>query len=44
VKKAGRGEIRVIQQPSRDNNFTAIVQILDDASGAREYQVEITWR
>ena len=44
VKRAGRGNVRVLQQPNRDNDYTAIVQILDDGSGAREYQLEISWR
>ena len=44
IKKSGRGNVRVLQQPSRDNDYTAIVQILDDGSGAREYQLEIVWR
>lgn len=44
IKKAGRGNVRVLQQPNRDNDYTAIVQILDDGGGAREYQLEITWR
>ena len=44
TKKKGRGEGRVIEQPSRDNDYTAVVQILDDASGAKEYELEIFWR
>ena len=44
IKKAGRGEVRVIEQPNRDNDYTAVIQILDDASGAKEYQLEIVWR
>jgi len=44
TKKKGRGEVRVIEQPSRDNDYTAVVQILDDASGAKEYELEIFWR
>ena len=44
IRKSGRGSVRVLQQPSRDNDYTAIVQVLDDGSGAREYQLEITWR
>lgn len=42
-KKDGRGTVKVIQQPSSDNNFTAIVQILDKSGGAREYVLEISW-
>lgn len=42
-KKEGRGTAKVIQQPTSDNNFTAIIQILDKNGGAREYEMEITW-
>lgn len=42
-KKEGRGKVRVIQQPNRRNNYTAIVQIYDEGGGAREYQLEIFW-
>lgn len=42
-KKDGRGTAKVIQQPSADNNFTAIIQILDKNGGAREYDLEIYW-
>jgi hypothetical protein len=44
IKKAGRGDVRVIQQPSRSNDFTAIIEIVDDQGGAKEYQLEIFWR
>ncbi len=44
IKKSGRGQVRVIEQPNRDNDYTAIIQILDDDGGAREYQLEIVWR
>lgn len=42
-KKSGRGDVRVIQQPSRENNYVAIIQINDNDSGAKEYQLEINW-
>jgi hypothetical protein len=43
VKIKGRGEVRVLQQPSRDNDFQAVVQIRDSGSGARDYEIEVTW-
>jgi len=43
-RKKGRGKVRVIQQPSTDNDFTAIVEIYDNGGGAREYQLEIFWK
>jgi hypothetical protein len=42
--RKGRGNVRVIQQPSRDNNFTAVIQILDPKGGAGEYDLDIFWR
>lgn len=43
-KKSGRGTVEVIQQPSRSNDFTTIIQIRDRDGGAREYQLEIFWQ
>jgi hypothetical protein len=43
-KKKGRGDVRVLQQPSRENDWTAVVQILDPGSGAKDYELEIFWR
>lgn len=43
-KIEGRGtKITVIQQPSASNNYQAIVEIIDDGGGAREYLIEISW-
>jgi hypothetical protein len=42
-KKKGRGNVSVIQQPDRGNNFTTIIKILDGDGGAKEYDVEIYW-
>ena len=44
IKKKGRGTVRVLQQPRRDNDYTAVVQIVDGDGGAKEYQLEIFWR
>ncbi len=44
IKIKGRGDVRVLQQPTRDNDFTAVVQINDRDRGAKEYQLEIFWR
>jgi hypothetical protein len=41
---AGRGDVRVIQQPSRQNGYTAIVEINDWARGAQEYRLQVNWR
>ena len=37
-------KISVIQQPTADNQFTAIVEITDEGGGARDYFLEIAWR
>jgi hypothetical protein len=42
-KLSGRGEVRVLQQPSRDNNYTAVIEIRDSKSGAKDYEIEVTW-
>jgi hypothetical protein len=44
IKKQGRGDVKVIQQPSRFNNWEAIIEIYDSGSGARSYEVDIVWR
>jgi hypothetical protein len=43
TQKRGRGEIFIEQQPSRENDFTAIVRIKDTRGGASEYEFELTW-
>ncbi len=39
----GRGQIFIEQQPSRENDFTAIVRIKDPRGGASEYAFELQW-
>jgi hypothetical protein len=41
--KRGRGEIFIEQQPSRENDFTAIVRIRDTKGGASDYEFELQW-
>jgi hypothetical protein len=43
TNKRGRGEIFIEQQPSRENDFTAVVRIRDTRGGASEYEFELTW-
>ncbi len=43
-KRDGRGSVAVVQQPSRINNYTTIVQISDPRRGADNYQVDISWK
>jgi len=42
-KLRGRGSVEVIQQPSRENDFTAVVEIRDSQGGAEEYEFELIW-
>ena len=41
--KRGRGELFIEQQPSRENDFTAIVRIKDPKGGASDYEFELQW-
>ena len=43
TQQRGRGSIVIEQQPSRDNDFTAIVRIRDTRGGAADYEFTIEW-
>jgi hypothetical protein len=43
TQKNGRGEIFIEQQPSRENDFTAVVRIRDTKGGASEYSFTLEW-
>ena len=43
TEKRGRGEIFVEQQPTRENDFTAIVRIKDSRGGASDYSFTLEW-
>ena len=42
-KSSGRGNVTVIQQPNRSNNFTAVIQISDTKGGSGEYKIDVSW-
>ena len=42
-KLKGRGSVELIQQPARDNGFTAVVRIQDPKGGADDYEFELAW-
>lgn len=44
TKTKGRGTVQIVQQPSRDNDFTAVIDVIDNDGGAKDYQLEIFWR
>lgn len=39
----GRGDVRVIQQPSARNNFITLIRIRDDRGGLDRYRISATW-
>jgi len=43
-KLEGRGIVRVLQQPSRLNSYTAVIEINDNKGGADDYRLEVVWR
>lgn len=42
-KNRGRGEVFIEQQPSRENDYTAVVRIRDSRGGASDYEFELSW-
>jgi hypothetical protein len=40
----GRGDVRVIQQPSSRNNYTTVVRIADRSGGADRYRLAAYWQ
>lgn len=42
-KRRGRGQIFVEQQPTRQNNFTAVIRIKDPRGGASDYEFDLSW-
>lgn len=38
-----RGQIYIEEQPSRENNFAAVIRIKDSRGGASDYEFELTW-
>ncbi|HEV2883318.1 MAG TPA: hypothetical protein VGW36_00580 [Pyrinomonadaceae bacterium] len=43
VKRRGRGDVFIEQQPSRENDFTAVVRIRDPRGGASDYEFDLNW-
>ena len=39
----GRGSVQVIQQPSRSNNYTAVIRVSDPRGGAASYDFDARW-
>jgi len=43
-KREGRGQVGLIQQPSRWNGYTAVIAINDESGGADDYEIEVAWQ
>lgn len=44
VKEDGRGEFVLLQKPSPDNDYQAIVRIYDEKGGEDRYHISIRWQ
>ena len=42
-KIRGRGEVFIEQQPSRENDFAAVIRVRDSRGGASDYEFEVSW-
>jgi hypothetical protein len=43
-KVEGRGMVELVQSPSERNDYTAVVRILDEESGADDYEFELRFQ
>lgn len=43
VKRRGRGEAYIEQQPTRQNNFAVVVRVKDSRGGASDYEFDLVW-
>jgi hypothetical protein len=43
-KLRGRGDVNVVERPSAQNNYAAVVEIDDRDSGSDVYEFELNWR
>ena len=43
TKRRGRGQIFIEQQPSRQNNYAAVIRIRDPRGGGSEYEFDLAW-
>jgi hypothetical protein len=42
-KRRGRGEVFIEQQPTRENDFSAVIRIRDPRGGASDYEFDVIW-
>lgn len=43
-KRDGRGDVELLEEPSRENGWTAVVRVYDEGGGDDRYHFELTWR
>jgi hypothetical protein len=43
TQKHGRGDVFIEQQPTRENDFTAVIRIKDPKGGASQYDFTLEW-
>jgi hypothetical protein len=43
-QRDGRGAVELLEEPSRENGWTAVIRILDDKSGDDRYHFDLNWR
>jgi hypothetical protein len=41
--RKARGQVYIEEQPTRENNFTAVIRIKDPRGGASDYEFELNW-
>lgn len=39
----GRGQVQIVEQPSRSNGYTAVLRIVDRQAGAGFYDIQASW-
>jgi hypothetical protein len=44
LEREGRGSVRVVQQPSARNNYTAVIRVYDPRPSFGYYNFDVTWR
>lgn len=42
-KREGRGNVYVVQQPRRENDYTAVIRVNDPQGGAGRYNITANW-
>jgi len=44
TKGLGRGNVELLERPSRENNYTVVIRVRDDQSGSDQYRIHLTWQ